>query len=142
MSWVRRVLALVGLVGWVGSVASCESVPIFVMGGGGSAGCVPVTCESLGATCGVAGDGCGHTLQCGGCPAGQFCGGNGVANQCGSADCTALTCSDLVAECGAISDGCGGVLACGTCPTGQSCGAGGPNTCGGGACVPKTCGSL
>jgi hypothetical protein len=44
--------------------------------------CVPKTCQSLGAACGVQGDGCGGTLPCGTCPAGQTCGGPNINNQC------------------------------------------------------------
>src|SRR5581483_3436169 len=33
--------------------------------------CAPASCASLGRTCGAAADGCGGTLACGGCAAGQ-----------------------------------------------------------------------
>ena len=45
--------------------------------------CVPATCAGVGATCGAVGNGCGGTLDCGTCPDGSSCGGNGVPNQCG-----------------------------------------------------------
>ncbi|HRI54691.1 MAG TPA: hypothetical protein PLW65_31355, partial [Pseudomonadota bacterium] len=59
-------------------------------GGGGVPGkcgapmCTPRTCASANANCGVIGDGCGGTLNCGTCPAGQTCGGLGQPNQCGA----------------------------------------------------------
>ncbi len=40
--------------------------------------CVPVTCESAGATCGFVADGCGNVLECGECPSTSVC----VANAC------------------------------------------------------------
>jgi len=61
--------------------------------------CVPKTCQSLGYTCGMAGDGCGGTIgPCGtGCIAPQVCGGGGVPNVCGSnLGCTGL-CQQQVA---------------------------------------------
>ena len=35
--------------------------------------CTPATCQSLGATCGTPGNGCGGTLSCGACGTGQVC---------------------------------------------------------------------
>ena len=35
--------------------------------------CAVATCDSLGLTCGVASDGCGGTLNCGGCNSGESC---------------------------------------------------------------------
>ena len=35
--------------------------------------CVPTSCQALGAECGVRSNGCGGTLNCGGCGAGQSC---------------------------------------------------------------------
>jgi hypothetical protein len=43
------------------------------------------------------------------------------------------------AQCGSMSDGCGNILACGMCTAPDVCGVGGPNKCGTGTCVPKTC---
>jgi hypothetical protein len=110
-------------------------------GGGGTANacgqsdagpCVPATCTSLGATCGTQGDGCGMTLDCGTCAAGQTCGGGGTTNACGAPACVAKTCNDLMATCGMQGDGCGGQIDCGTCTVmGENCGGGGvPNQCG------------
>jgi len=106
-----------------------------------TAACEPVSCASAGKTCGTMGDGCGHVLDCGTCPAGQSCGGGGTANVCGAvAGCTPTTCAAQHATCGSIPDGCGGTLSCGPCPPGESCGAGGtPNVCVTNACTPTTC---
>ena len=104
--------------------------------------CTPATCEAAGKNCGALPDGCGGTLQCGSCPAGQTCAGGGVANVCGAGGaCTPTTCAAAGATCGQISNGCAGTLQCGTCPSGQTCGGGGaPNVCG--ACTPVTCAQL
>jgi hypothetical protein len=76
-------------------------------------------------------DGCGGTLDCGGCPGGQGCGNGGVENQCGAPNCRPLTCAQAGAVCGVIGDGCGGTVSCGVCSVG-SCGGGGvANHCGG-----------
>lgn len=116
-------------------------------GGGGAGGntpppgCEAATCDALGLDCGTASDGCGGTLNCGGCSGDQTCGGGGVPNVCGG--CVARTCAEAGAECGAVPDGCGDTLSCGGCPSGQTCGGGGtPNACGVGPCVPATCEKL
>jgi len=50
---------------WSSQRAALEvSTPAWVVD---SAGCVPSTCASLGQECGQPGDGCGGTLDCGGC---------------------------------------------------------------------------
>ncbi|NVI97979.1 hypothetical protein HV824_07575 [Myxococcus sp. AM009] len=46
--------------------------------------CTPTTCASQGKTCGSVPDGCGGTLSCGTCPAGQAC---GAANTCDTVTC-------------------------------------------------------
>jgi hypothetical protein len=48
----------------------------------GTGACVPLTCAGL--ECGIIGDGCGGTVECGQCTGDQFCGANGIANTCGS----------------------------------------------------------
>lgn len=48
-----------------------------------SGSCVPKTCRELGIGCGLINDGCGRLLNCGGCAAGQHCGGGGP-HQCGT----------------------------------------------------------
>ncbi|MFN7130614.1 MAG: hypothetical protein ACK4N5_00930 [Myxococcales bacterium] len=99
--------------------------------------CTPKTCAQLGKTCGQHPDGCGGTVECGGCPSPETCGGGGTPGVCG---CTKVSCLSLGKNCGALSDGCGGTLNCGTCGPGESCGGGGvPNVCGAGTCSPKGC---
>lgn len=44
--------------------------------------CVPETCAAFGYNCGLVGDGCGGTLNCGTCDTGT-CGGGGMPNRCG-----------------------------------------------------------
>jgi|GEM_PF-7074871 len=79
--------------------------------GAGEAGpCEPASCESLGARCGAADDGCGGSLDCGACADGELCDGN----VCRS--CTAMSCEELGWQCGHGSDGCSGTVECGDCP--------------------------
>jgi hypothetical protein len=100
--------------------------------------CAPSTCETFGFECGLFTDGCGSTIDCGACPAGEFCGGGGYhrcggvcdldAEVCGSVTCTsdAGTCVEddpCLADggCGLVRGRCSGLLSCGPCP-----GEGGP----------------
>jgi hypothetical protein len=115
-------------------------------GGGGIPGvcgkpippsCMASTCAAPGGTyqyCDAIGDGCGHVLSCGDCPAGEVCGGGGIPNVCAKgASCTAATCeaANGTRYCGDIGDGCGRKLSCpATCPAGQVCGAVTPHVCG------------
>ena len=102
--------------------------------------CARTTCAAAGANCGPIADGCGSTLDCGTCPAGQTCGGGGVASRCGSTACRPRTCRELSLSCGPAGNGCGGTLDCGACPPGTTCGGGGtPGACGMPACRPRTC---
>jgi hypothetical protein len=108
--------------------------------------CTPLTCDQAGGRyCGKIGDGCGRPLDCGDCPTGQTCGGDGTPGVCGSGSgmCTALTCAPTGGRfCGTIGDGCGHALDCGSCPSGQNCGGNGKtNVCAGmlGGCTPLTC---
>ena len=118
-------------------------------GGGGDMAMTPacmVTCASLGATCGIQGDGCGGQMSCGSCTAPATCGGAGTLNTCGNPSsggpggaCVPKTCAQLGFSCGPAGDGCGNKLDCwpgGTtsCPNpGDICGGGGtPGVCGGG----------
>ncbi len=85
-------------------------------------------------------DGCGTTLNCGGCPGGQTCGGGGTPGTCGTGGtCAPRTCASLGFECGTFGDGCGGTITCSRadggigCPAPQICGGGGQTgRCGGG----------
>ena len=133
-----------------GSGAGCTA-PDFCGGGGfnvcgsiagfdGGSSCMAASCNSLGYTCGAAGDGCGGSLDCGDtCPGTQFCGGGGF-NKCGGsttgdsgAGCVSATCKSLGYTCGYASDGCGNLLDCGgptACTAPQFCGGGGFDVCG------------
>jgi endonuclease/exonuclease/phosphatase family metal-dependent hydrolase len=82
--------------------------------------------------CGTWSDGCGGTLECGGCSAPKTCSGT-TQGYCG---CARKTCAQLGVCGNDIDDGCGGKLRC-------SCDA--PNTCGADgqcACVKLTCAEL
>jgi hypothetical protein len=92
--------------------------------------CRAVTCQSEGKNCGTLPDGCGGTLECGSCAAGETCGAGG-ANVCGVGSCTPTTCAASLKDCGLMSDGCAATLACGTCTAPQFCGGSGEqNVCG------------
>jgi hypothetical protein len=84
-----------------------------------------VACGRKGANCGLIGDGCGGSFDCGTCPLPQKCGGAGVPNECGleSNICVPKTCMDQGFNCGSATDGCGQTMFCGGCVK--------PNTCGG-----------
>ncbi|MFT4039178.1 MAG: hypothetical protein QM692_13410 [Thermomicrobiales bacterium] len=75
--------------------------------------CVPATCESLGWACGAVADGCGGTLECGGC-------GPEDCYICGleTPVCCAGVCSWLSsdsANCGVCGNVCAAACNCGTC---------------------------
>jgi hypothetical protein len=101
--------------------------------------CVPASAEEAcaGKQCGVEGDGCGGTLDCGSCPDGQGCGLE-LPFQCAPAltatadNCPARIggCAEVSAGCGLIGNGCGGLFDCGSCPSGQLCGVEAPQQCG------------
>lgn len=101
--------------------------------------CQPWSCAQLGLNCGSVPDGCGGTLACGTCPAGQSCGAGGTANVCGLGNGCApkpQTTACAGRNCGMASDGCGSEVGCGTCTGYSSCGGGGtPGVCG---CTPLT----
>lgn len=100
------------------------------------------SCESVGARCGVIGDGCGGTLDCsdelGDCPDGTYCGIQ-EAYQCDEPpppDCTpADSCADLGWACGLAVDECGNVLDCAA--EGRGCGS--LEVCVGGIDGPTEC---
>ena len=90
-------------------------------------GCTPRVCNGA---CGSVADGCGRTLQCGGCAAGQRC---GAANACESL-CSGVSCSAgqrcepstgacVASACSAAGAVCGVVdgQTCGTCPGTSVC---------------------
>ncbi len=78
--------------------------------------CQPKTCQDLGYECGQADDGCGGTLDCGGCGEHQACENHKCVE-----NCTPKTCDDLGYKCGQADDGCGGTLDCGTCADNEAC---------------------
>ena len=87
--------------------------------------CTPATCQSLGNQCGAASDGCGGTLNCGGCGGGQMCSsGLCVDASVPPPPCVPGTCQSLGTQCGVASNGCGGTLNCGGCGGGQTCSSG------------------
>lgn len=52
--------------------------------GGGVAGCTPMAGICFRASCGPHPDGCGGTVDCGGCLQGEVCGGDGMEGVCGT----------------------------------------------------------
>ena len=125
-------------------------------GGGGRPGvcslpvdlnCQPISCDQAGGNlCGTLGNGCGGTLQCGGCADGQTCGGRGLPGVCSApADpsCKKVQCQQTGGKlCGKVGDGCGGVMDCGGCSDNLACGGSGTaGVCGPapGTCTPRTC---
>jgi hypothetical protein len=107
-------------------------------------------CASVGASCGLVGNGCGGVLDCdqqAGCAAGEVCGLE-EPFQCASApDCEPEDPQTACAgKCGYVSNGCGqqvdgGLIDCseygGACDEGTVCGGSGvANTCAVGTCDP------
>ncbi|HEY0707157.1 MAG TPA: hypothetical protein VGG33_10180, partial [Polyangia bacterium] len=125
--------------------ADSPVIPGGADGGDGPGACVPLACMMAGGQyCGTIGNGCGGTLECGACPAGEVCGGGGTANVCAKTDpnCVPITCAQTGGKyCGKIGNGCGGTLDCGDCAAGQTCGANSPQVCGvaDANCKPITC---
>jgi hypothetical protein len=104
--------------------------------------CTPRTCPTGNnpKSCGIQGNGCGGSIDCGPCVSPQTCGGGGTANFCGGTGCTPRTCAQAGANCGPIADGCGGQVDCGPCVTPQTCGGGGvASQCGNPSCIMTTC---
>jgi hypothetical protein len=90
--------------------------------------CTPKTCAQLGLTCGPGQDGCGGTLDCGGCS--QF-GPDWSCNSTGKCECTAVNISPV--DCGPWTDECGANQDKGPCPRAAD---GTSQTCVLGTCVP------
>jgi hypothetical protein len=130
---------------WASQSAGLEvSTPAWMPSGG----CVPSTCETLGQACGQPSDGCGGSLNCGGCQSGELCESGACVPQpvmvIPPPVCEPATCELLGKECGFESDRCDGFLNCGGCASGETCTAG---TCVAEpltppSCVPDTCQSL
>ena len=81
---------------------ACGDATIEISGGDFGPGCVPGTCESLGARCGEVEDGCGGMLDCGSC------------GEIPPGECEPMTCAGRGFNCGKYADGCGGTMYCGT----------------------------
>src|SRR5678816_3057889 len=92
-------------------------------GGITSDGCAQTSCKPTGGQyCGVIGDGCQGTEDCGKCPGDWTC-DKGLC--VGGPSCLPVSCTDLTGThyCGTIGDGCGHALDCGGCGTiGDGCG--------------------
>lgn len=56
-----------------------------------ASGCTPASCAEQGLDCGAVDDGCGRTLHCGECGAGQTCGGDEAPNVCGAPPVDVIT---------------------------------------------------
>ncbi|NNC01667.1 hypothetical protein HJC10_02200 [Corallococcus exiguus] len=69
-----------------GNMQALASIEVF----DSSATCTPTTCAAQGKTCGAISDGCGGTLTCGTCSAGQAC---SASNVCVAASCTHNVCT-------------------------------------------------
>ncbi len=98
-------------------------------------GCDADTCSSLSRECGLANDGCGGSVDCGGCNAHA----NSFCNSSGQCECTPSTCDSLGLECGPASDGCGGSLNCGGCSQFANSYCSSAGHC---ECQPETCNSI
>ncbi len=65
---------LVYLVAGLFLFAICAALPVFAAPeSGGKPSCRPLTCKKLGVECGEWDDGCGETIDCGGCEDGMEC---------------------------------------------------------------------
>jgi hypothetical protein len=100
--------------------------------------CTPASCTPAGGQyCGVIGDNCQGTIDCGACSGDQICDQGlcrGGPSCVASSSCAAAT--GGVNFCGDIGNGCGGKVACGTCAAGSVCHGG---LCVAANCVPLTC---
>ena len=160
-----RRLSTFGLVAAIASLSCARvapSLPVSGAGGGGGApsgtggnrvdggvrrdapapfdlGCTKqVSCMPPGGQyCGIIGDGCQGTMDCGTCPGDQIC-DKGLC--VGGPSCVAATSCVAAAGgsnyCGDIGNGCGGKVSCADCPAGGSCKGG---LCVAANCVPLTC---
>ncbi len=96
-----------------------------------------VTCAPPnGRYCGVIGNGCLGTINCGDCAAGQIC-ESGLCVE--GAACLPNECQVTTGKyCGKVGDGCGRAKDCGGCDATQACSTSGLCVAGAG-CVPLTC---
>jgi hypothetical protein len=112
--------------------------PVIVIDAGADGGtCTSaVTCTPPnGRYCGVIGNGCFGSLDCGACPTGDQCESNICVR---GMDCMPLVCQQSSGKyCGSVGDGCGRGIDCGGCAANQTCGSTG--VCVTSGCVPLTC---
>ncbi len=94
----------------------------------GAAGCTPHGCLAVGKECGQIADGCGGTVDCGTCPAGEECVGGLCDDGCVPM-CQGKSCGE---------DGCGG--SCGECQPGYLCSVAGSCELCASDCLNKQCG--
>lgn len=76
----RRLGAVIFLITAAGLGCRCTSLGKTHLDAAGV--CHPRACSAISHACGPAPDGCGGFLSCGGCPAGELCGGAGQPNRC------------------------------------------------------------
>ncbi len=100
--------------------------------------CQKASCTPAGGLyCGIIGDGCLGTIDCGTCPGDQIC-NKGLC--IGGPSCVATTSCTAASGgtnyCGDIGNGCGAALPCGDCAGGNVCNGG---LCVAANCVPLTC---
>jgi hypothetical protein len=90
--------------------------------------------------CGIIGNGCGGSVNCGDCPAGLTCTNRVCSNGAGYDGGVLTSCTVTGGQyCGDIGNGAGGKLACGACTTpGWSC-TDGLCTADATICTPKVC---
>jgi hypothetical protein len=114
--------------------------------------CLPKSsCKAAGwQYCGIIGDGCTGSLDCGVCPAGQSCTG-GICGSGQAYDAGVVTSCTVTGGtyCGDIGNGIGGKLSCGACSAGWICTdglcTGDPATCPARSCgsgASKYCGTI
>jgi hypothetical protein len=120
-----------------GMDAGTPDTPVIIVDASDGGGCTSsVTCTPAnGRYCGVIGNGCFSTIDCGACPNGQVCEGGICVSGPG---CTPLACQLSSGQyCGKVGDGCGRAMDCGTCSAAQTCS--GSGLCVSSGCVPITC---
>eukprot|EP01046_Picozoa_sp_COSAG06_P020162 COSAG06_NODE_1466_length_9367_cov_6.526651_6_plen_2125_part_01 len=100
--------------------------------------CVPLSAIACTYACGTVNDGCGGTLDCGGCDIGQACVNNACVCDASTCEREGYDCGDFLSSAGFDTGGepCGEMLNCGTCPEDLLCV---NNVC---TCIPITCEEL
>ena len=121
-----------------GQEAPCQALgENFLCNASFQCACTPVDATTACANkCGTLEDGCGSTIECGGCTGAETCGGGGVENVCDVGECIPVERCDAAFECGSQSDGCDGRIQCGMCAGNDFCS---DHKC---ECEPMTCDQL